>query len=353
MEENVVLQEDRGQNESRFNFDLETLKNPVVIGVAAFVVGLFIGLVVLGWNLTPVVWKDASPEHLRPDLREDYMRMVIDSYELRDDLSLAEERIENLGETAPETFNAVNENRPPQSDFVFVLFEPLIGGVPPTEETEEPSNGGPLSRLFSNTGLLFLVMCGFTIILAGGLVGMYLLRRRGVVGEPTAAQQAMAITRQTEVTDFDDLGDGSPLAQWMTTYLLGDDLFDDSFSIDAPTGEFMGECGVGIADTIGVGDPKRVSAFEVWLFDKNDIQTVTKVLMSTHAFNDDATHERLAAKGEPITAFPGTEIVLETETLQMVARIVDMSFGEGALPDDSFFDRITLELAVWQKVPQS
>jgi hypothetical protein len=44
-----------------------------------------------------------------------------------------------------------------------------------------------------------------------------------------------------------------------------------------------GECGVGISETIGVGDPKKVTAFEVWLFDKNDIQTVTKVLMSAHA----------------------------------------------------------------------
>ena len=98
------------------------------------------------------------------------------------------------------------------------------------------------------------------------------------------------------------------MAQFMATYKLGDDLFDNSFSIDSPAGEFLGECGVGISETIGVGDPKKVTAFEVWLFDKNDIQTVTKVLMSSHAFNDDATRQRLAAKGEPILVEPGTEI---------------------------------------------
>ena len=87
------------------------------------------------------------------------------------------------------------------------------------------------------------------------------------------------------------------MAQFMASYKLGDDLFDDSFSIDFPAGEFLGECGVGISETIGVGDPKKVTAFEVWLFDKNDIQTVTKVLMSAHAFLDEATRLRLACQG--------------------------------------------------------
>jgi len=135
----------------------------------------------------------------------------------------------------------------------------------------------------------------------------------------------------------------------MSTYRLGDDLFDDSFSIDLPTGEFMGECGVGISDTIGVGDPKKVTAFEVWLFDKNDIQTVTQVLMSNHAFTDGATRQRLAAKGEPVLAEPGSEIILQTQTLQLVARVVDMAYGEGAVPPESFFERMMLEMEVRQR----
>jgi len=97
----------------------------------------------------------------------------------------------------------------------------------------------------------------------------------------------------------------APVAHFMTSYIIGDDLYDDSFSIDAPNGTFLGECGVGISDTIGVGDPKKVTAFEVWLFDKNDIQTVTKVLMSTHAMNDAAIKQRLASKGEPTLLEPG------------------------------------------------
>jgi hypothetical protein len=135
----------------------------------------------------------------------------------------------------------------------------------------------------------------------------------------------------------------------MTTYVLGDDLYDDSFSIDSPTGEFLGECGVGISDTIGVGDPKKVTAFEVWLFDKNDIQTITKVLMSEHAYNDPSISQRLMSKGEPVVIEAGQHIMLETATLQLEARVIDMNYGQGALPNGSYFERLTLELAIWQK----
>lgn len=142
---------------------------------------------------------------------------------------------------------------------------------------------------------------------------------------------------------------GEPVAYFMTSYLIGDDLYDDSFSIDAPNGAFLGECGVGISDTIGVGDPKKVTAFEVWLFDKNDIQTVTKVLMSSHAMNDSGIKQRLASKGEPVLLEPGQQILLETATLQLEAKVIEMVYGQGALPSGSFVERLTLELSVWPK----
>jgi len=133
--------------------------------------------------------------------------------------------------------------------------------------------------------------------------------------------------------------------------VLGDDLYDDSFSIDAPDGSFLGECGMGISETIGVGDPKKVMAFEVWLFDKNDIRTVTKVLMSEHAFRDEALKSRLAAKGEPVLVTPGDVVSMETASLVVTARVVDMAYGGGALPPSSFFERLTIELAAFTKAP--
>lgn len=140
-----------------------------------------------------------------------------------------------------------------------------------------------------------------------------------------------------------------PVAQFMTTYMLGDDMYDESFTFDAPNGEFLGECGVSSSDTIGVGEPKKVSAFDIWLFDKNDIQTVTKVVMSKHAFKDAGTRQRLEIRGEPIMAEDGKQFVLETATLRLEAKLVNFQYGDLPLPDDSYFQRATMELAIYRK----
>ncbi len=167
--------------------------------------------------------------------------------------------------------------------------------------------------------------------------------------ENSAGGRARPAAAQAEMTDYAAQGQDQPIDQFMTTYVLGDDLFDDSFSIDSPSGEFLGECGIGISETIGVGEPKKVTAFEVWLFDKNDIQTVTKVLMSAHALNDPSTFQRLQAKGEPLLVERGKQIILETAALQLVATATDLEYGQGALPAESYFERLTLEIAVWPK----
>ena len=73
--------------------------------------------------------------------------------------------------------------------------------------------------------------------------------------------------------------------------------------------------------------------------------------MSPHAFDDPSIHQRLESKGEPVLTEPGKDLLLETATLHLEARIVDMNYGKGAMPDNSYFDRLTLELAVWTKVP--
>ncbi len=197
---------------------------------------------------------------------------------------------------------------------------------------------------------VLVVMCLLTLVIGGILAYMFVFRNRrpAVALSRPAAETAAARAAAEQPVAYAE-GQEPPIVQYLTTYNLGNDLYDDSFSIDSPSGEFLGECGVGISETIGVGDPKKVTAFEVWLFDKNDIQTVTKVLMSEHAFNDPSINQRLASKGEPVLAEPNKRIVLETATLQLEASVVNMNYGQGALPANSFFDQMTLRLDVWQK----
>jgi hypothetical protein len=332
---------------------LGMLRQPRYLAGAAFIVGAIFGLVVLGWWLFPVSWTNASAEQLRPDLREDYLRAAIDSYSLHPDEAAAQGRLDALGDAVDQTMANVASAPGGQSVETIAHLQSMLGGsvTAATPAVSNTPNAGQSSanKPLLTTGNLLTTLCGITIVLGLALAGITLFRRRQAGADRPAALKARDYTRGAEQTDFGASGESTPLSQWMTTYLMGDDLFDDSFSIDSPAGEFMGECGVGIAETIGVGSPKRVTAFEIWLFDKNDIQTVTKVLMSSHTFRDDSARDRLSAKGEPVLSSPGVETVLETETLQMVARVVDMQYGEGALPEESFFERVTLELAVWSK----
>ncbi len=223
--------------------------------------------------------------------------------------------------------------------------------VPPTQvgtPTPVPPAGGGSS--FGSIALILVALVFILLVVFAIIRYLIPLFRNTRSASPTAATRARDITSQTEVTDYEAQGREPPISQFVTTYVLGDDLFDNSFSIDSPSGEFLGECGIGISETIGVGDPKKVQAFEVWLFDKNDIQTVTKVLMSAHAINDAATFQRLQAKGEPFMVERSKQVVLETAALQLVATVSDAEYGQGgALPEESYFDRLTLEIAVWAK----
>jgi hypothetical protein len=325
---------------------LDYLKKPVVAAALGFVLGLFIGLVVLGWGLWPVQWTNADPSSLRPDLQADYLRMTIDSFVNNPVNELAIQRYQALGADGPAVFERIRAGYPDQNaikNFAQVVQAPTPMATP------TPGTGQTHAKPGALTAILIIVGAIILFAVLGFAVYKYLIPLFRHTTSDSPAIQARDNTNQSEMTDYSTRGDEQPIAQFMTTYVLGDDLFDDSFSIDSPSGEFLGECGIGISETIGVGEPKKVTAFEVWLFDKNDIQTVTKVLMSTHAFNDVATFQRLQAKGEPFLVERSKQVVLETAALQLVATASDMEYGQGALPEDSYFERLTLEIAVWPK----
>jgi hypothetical protein len=71
--------------------------------------------------------------------------------------------------------------------------------------------------------------------------------------------------------------------------------------------------------------------------------------MSEHAYGDSALRAKLAPKGEPELARPEAAVELDTATLKVRARVVEMDYGAGELPPSSFFNKLVLELAAWPK----
>jgi len=329
-------------------FIVALLKKLPWVPIAAAVGGLLVGLF-FAYVIAPPKLVDATPSYLRRDLQEDYLRMAIDSYRVNQDLNLAVDRWKNLGPAADEIYQAIQLNPGTQDPNVINLYGQAVRAV---LLSEGATPGGTGSAGGSSFLLTAITIGGIIAVVVIAVAGVLFLRnflgKRGS-GEPTPVMQAAEISRQTEKTNYENLGLANPITQTMTTYVLGDDLYDESFSIDTAAGEFLGEYGVGVSEAIGVGDPKKVTALEIWLFDKNDIKTATKVLMSEHAFADAGIRSRLEPKGELVQAEPQAQVLLETATLQLLATVVDLEYGQGAMPQNSYFERITLELAVWPR----
>ena len=324
---------------------LEKLKNPMIAAVVALVVGFVIGLT-WGWGVQPVEWVDASPELLNRNYQRDYLRMTIDSFLTNSDTALAVQRWQNLGTEASGLLQDIGTTPGAQNKTAIDAFALLVSANAPATTAPEEA---PVSET-SSTMKYALIGLGLLVLAAVAFFALRLLRPSiAQGGEATPAQQAAQLSQDTQQTDYAELGLATPITQSMTTYVLGDDLYDESFSIESQSGEFMGEYGVGISDTVGVGDPKKVTALEIWLFDKNDIKTATKVLMSEHAYNDPTIRQRLEAKGELVVIQTQNPVRLETETLQLLVTVADLEYGTGPLPPSSYFDRTTLELAIWPK----
>ncbi|MCE1255772.1 MAG: hypothetical protein LWX83_19755, partial [Anaerolineae bacterium] len=291
----------------------ELLGRPVIAITFGVIVGLIIGWFGIGWGFWPVEWKDASARELRPDLRIDYLKLAVESYGRNPNDALAVRRWTELGDQGAEALKALQLDSSVNPTELEAFSKVVAAGVVVTQVGQNnatpaaaatPGAAATLDVLSAmiatptptaaasddqplgiNLVYLLILFCVLTLIIGAVLVFLLFIKPRMAASEEQGmAEKTPEIPVDNGGYDYSASEQGEPIAQFMTTYTLGDDLYDDSFSIDSPNGEFLGECGVGVSDTIGVGDPKKVSAFEVWLFDKNDIQTVTKVLMSEHAY---------------------------------------------------------------------
>jgi len=82
------------------------------------------------------------------------------------------------------------------------------------------------------------------------------------------------------------------------------------------------------------------------LFDKNDVQTVTKVMMTDYAMNNPSILQRLEVKGEPVQIRPDLVVTLETATLLLEARILDVTYGRGGQAQNSYVQQMQVELTI-------
>ena len=321
----------------------------ILVGIIAFVVGWAIGLFLFGWVIWPVEYTGAKPLDLTESHKETYLIAMADLYAFQGNQERMQETFSDWPDADQEICKLYNDTADPDEALRLdalarVLNDSGCAGVATTPDGDAAGGGR------GSLGYIALI-CGLLAILAVVVVAILVVWQRrgsGSPDEPSADYGAVAAeTPYVEQAAIKQ--QVTPLARFQTTFSRGHDTYDESFSIENAEGDFLGECGVGLSESLGADVPKNVTAFEVWLFDKNDIRTVTKVVMSDHAFFDEAIKAKLAPKGEPVLARPNETIVLETATLIVNASITELEYGTGALPPQSFFERFTIELSAWNK----
>ncbi len=345
---------------------------PTLIRLAVLLLGFVLGLV-WAYGIAPTIWTNAEPVHLDESYKVEWIKMVADQYTRTGDRDHAGQMLLLVGDAVSLIDRLIEENA---SDAALVgrlseIREIAVAvGANATNPALDKVRYSGIQTLNPVVLVVLVAVVGAILIILWGMYGMMLRfvlrglipsrRRAGAEAAPRGEADSIEMMRrrqqeealrQREEAALAQMEPGLPLpvAQFMSTYVMGDDYYDDSFSIEDESGGFLGECGAGISETIGVGAPKKVTAIEAWLFDKNDIRTVTKVIMSEHAYHDEALRARLAPKGEAMLAQPGAQVVLETQTLRVIATIRDMEYGTGALPPNSFFERLTLDMAAYAK----
>lgn len=334
-------------------------RQTVLIVVLAFLIGL-----VWAYLISPIVYYDGDPSQLEQGWQNEWVRLLSERY---DNVASSSAQGAEFQQSMINLLAAVDDpvgiidaegiNVPGFRELA-EQAQPFAKAPPP-----RPSITGTISPFV--VGPIVLIVLSVIIALVGrlliypNLIEPVVKRMRGEVAVSDEATQrtidAMRRARAAEDKARDaaepaDSQFGEPVTRKMSVYLMGRGQYDDSFEIEDKNDMFLGECGAAIAETIGEGSPQKVAAIEVWLFDKEDfVRTMTGVFATEHAYNDPAIRSKLETKGDIVLMQPGAEIVLETNTLRLRARVVDMGYGEGELPPRSFLENATIEIAVWQK----
>lgn len=341
---------------------IELLQRNVLIAPLIALIVLLIGLAIglgIGWMTV----------EFRPSA--DDVSAAADSFALNANADLAKRRLQGLSKAEQATIldqlirDRTARGLTREVERLTALGQAL--GISPGTTTPSPTRPpGATTPTAPSTQIggidpLILILGALVLVALIGVAAVIFIRkilpslRSGRAARGSAPSTAPART-PAPATDLRLPGAPAPtttaggLGRFVPQYVLGNDNYDTSYSLETARGEFLGECGMGISETIGEGKPDKVTAFDVWLFDKADVRTVTKILMSDFAFNDQTLRTKLAAKGEAILAEKGKTLHLGTQSLSIDMHIVEMVYANNAsYPPNSHFQKLVVEIVPTQK----
>ena len=243
----------------------------LTIGLTA---GVLLGLV-YGYVINPVEWVDAPMEVTRRDVQEDYLRMAIDSYQAHGNDLMAITRWQELGIDANEVLNAIKYSPGDQGWEAILDYEKAvtIQDARPVEvacETLPVTDNRFYIYLWAGTTLLVIGLAVFFYIQAQpqtigqGSKPIPVFKIRESVKPPPAKRPRQDQAEKTLVSEKERYRKNPPLANHIWSFVMGDDEYEETYSINSNRGHFLGECGIAIAKTMDKSSPRRATAFDIW-----------------------------------------------------------------------------------------
>lgn len=364
---------------------MQAVQRSLLIGILA---GVLLGCILgtsLGayyaWYRNPAVYAEgAQPKELTNGYQNHYLAMTIDSYIINQDVQVVQERLKTftprtkvlaLGQQAAAYVEAgrsaeaqlinnlaVNlkgsegwpdevikgvvselstqyQPYPARLQAINTFSAQLLGGqvpIPAALPTQLPPDGsasGGRSRW-----PLYVACCFLTLAL---LLIVYLLGKRRFAVRKAPTKKPIIWEQEGP----------PPLKQWSVPYTFGEDNYDEFFTIETDAGDFLGESGMAILDVMPGSSPKQVRSFDVGLFDKTDITTISRWIMTEHAFNDPAIQAKVEAnsQAEAVLAELGKEFVFETGALRVACKIDELEYG----PGNVYFNKLKLTMNLFLK----
>ncbi|GAB4422865.1 MAG: hypothetical protein Kow0031_01050 [Anaerolineae bacterium] len=370
---------------------MQSVQRSLFFGILiGLILGAIIGIVmayVFVANNPPVYSGGAYPNELTNNYQSHYLAMTVDSYIVNPQPAVAVERLKtfspgaqinvlgersaafvaagrgaeaalvndlavalkgNQGWSDDEVMRVIGElsakykDDPARAQAINTFSAALLNGqVPMAVEpgavlpAEQPAVPPPAQPSEGRSWTFYLLLCLLVVVFL--LIVLYLLGRRQVKQRESWQKK-----------EIEWEGEGPPpFRKWTFAYTLGQNTFDEFFTIETDENDFLGECGMGILEAVPGTDPKQVVSFDVGLFDKTDITTLSQVVMTEHAYNDEAIRAKVEANPQAtaILAEPNKQFIFETSAMRAEARILDMALAEG----NKYFDKLTVELALFLK----
>ena len=236
---------------------MDFIKNrPELSVLITLIVGFALGLI-WGWFVDPVEWTGARVQELAPANQAVYLQTIADAYSHDPgNTAIVTDALGNWPEASTAICNLRTQTADPADqerlNAIAAVHSgqacgalPAVGGQPIVDPADDGSNLGTILALLL---LLALVGAGIVVVLN---------RRNSMMAEDDGIDTYYDNMPESTPTMTSEEGVSAvPIARFQSDYAYGRDNYDDSFSIENSAGEFLGECGVGIAESIGSDTPR-------------------------------------------------------------------------------------------------